>query len=386
MASAKETKVKAPEEKNLYQVSQKPFEQTEVAEAKVFSIYIDKADPNNHYIPSGWMGDISDIEVNDGYSLTPHSGTSCIQFVYSAKRSRGQGWAGVYWQNPANNWGNKKGGYDLTGFNKLTFWARGQAGDEVIEKFKVGGIKGLFPDSADVEVGPIRLTTEWKQYSISLSGQDLSYISGAFAWVASARLNPQGATFYLDDIQFEFDPTLKTQANSPVEMPFYVYKDLDSMENHFVASGWMGDTDSITVNEAWDKDTYLGKTCIKITYSPGGSQRWAGVYWQNPANNWGNVRGGGFDLSKATKLTFWARGEQGGEIIDVFKAGGIEGQYPDSDIAQTNQVILTPQWQQYTIDLGGKDLSRISGGFAWATNLNVNPEGLTFYLDEIRYE
>ena len=43
-------------------------------------------------------------------------------------------------------------------------------------------------------------------------------------------------------------------------------------------------------------------------------------------------------------------------------------------------------WKQYVINLEGKDLSSISGGFAWATNLDVNPDGATFYLDDIRYE
>jgi hypothetical protein len=49
-------------------------------------------------------------------------------------------------------------------------------------------------------------------------------------------------------------------------------------------------------------------------------------------------------------------------------------------------VVLTKDWQQYEIDLSGKDISYISGGFCWSTNLDVNPDGCTFYLDDIRYE
>jgi hypothetical protein len=49
-------------------------------------------------------------------------------------------------------------------------------------------------------------------------------------------------------------------------------------------------------------------------------------------------------------------------------------------------VILAKEWTQYTIDLNGKDMSYIIGGFCWATNIDVNPEGATFYLDEIKYE
>jgi len=126
---------------------------------------------------------------------------------------------------------------------------------------------------------------------------------------------------------------------------------------------------------------------IKVTYRPNVSQgaRWAGMYWQNPPNNWGEKKGG-FDLTGAKKLTFWARGENGGERIEEVKMGGINGTYPDSDIASAGPIILTRDWQQYSIDLLGKDLSYISGGFVWATNLDVNPNGCTFYLDDIRYE
>jgi hypothetical protein len=42
--------------------------------------------------------------------------------------------------------------------------------------------------------------------------------------------------------------------------------------------------------------------------------------------------------------------------------------------------------KQYAIDLKGKDMSYIIGGFAWATNADVNPDGATVYLDEIKFE
>ena len=47
---------------------------------------------------------------------------------------------------------------------------------------------------------------------------------------------------------------------------------------------------------------------------------------------------------------------------------------------------LTNQWKQYTIDLKGKDLSNIIGGFAWAGSKDDNPDGFTIYLDDIRFE
>jgi hypothetical protein len=354
---------------------------------KEFLVYSDKNARTNHYIPSGWMGDYGDIKMNDQSADNPHGGTTSIQFIYSAKKSQNQGWTGVYWQNPANNWGSKKGGFDLSGMNKLTFWARGAKGGEVIQKVMVGGIKGTYPDTAMVEMGPIELTDTWKEYTVNLAGKDLSYINGGFGWTTTADLNPDGATFFIDDIKFASDPALKPESKKQEAVPFYIYSDRSSAKNHYIPSGWMGDYGDIKYEGASKEDPYLGDTCVKIIYNAQKAQGsgWAGIFWQNPANNWGTVDGG-FDLSKATKLTFWARGAKGGERIEEFKVGGIMGEFSDSDSAVIGPVILEKEWKQYEIDLRGKDMSYIIGGFCWSANVDNNPEGATFYLDEIRFE
>ncbi len=354
---------------------------------KTFVVYADKKSAENHFIPSGWMGDTGDIKMNDAAADNPYTGTTAIQFEYSGKKAQGQGWAGVYWQNPANNWGSKKGGFDLTGMTKVTFWARGAKGGEVIQKFVVGGVKGTYPDSANVEMGPVELTDTWKEYTINLAGKDLSYVSGGFGWVTTSDLNPNGAVFYIDEIKYVADDSMKPEGKKVENMPFYVYSDRSSPKNHFIPSGWMGDYSDIKYDGAAKDDPYLGDTCIKVVYNNKATQgsRWAGMYWQNPANNWGNTDGG-YDLSKATKVTFWAKGVNGGERVEEFKIGGIMGEYSDSDMASIGPVVLNKEWTQYTIDLKGKDISYIIGGFCWATNLDANPEGATFYLDEIKYE
>jgi len=360
-------------------------------ETGVFAIYNDKGSRENHYIPSGWMGDYGDIKMNDQSLDNPQSGKTCIKFEYSAKKSQGQGWAGVYWQFPANNWGSKKGGFDLTGMTKLTFWARGEKGGEIIQKFGAGGI-GLnkdvpYPDSSVTETEPIELTDVWKQYTINLAGKDLSYINGGLFWTITADSNLEGATFYLDDIKFVADPEMKPETKKREAMPFYVYSDRGSISNHYIPSGWMPASASqdLKYDQSWKENPYLGDTCIRITYNDNSGTRWAGIYWQQPANNWGTIDAG-YDLSAAKKLTFWARGEKGGERIEEFKAGGIMGELSDSDASSIGPVILNKEWTQYTIDLSGKDMSYIIGGFCWATNVDVNPEGVVFYLDEIKYE
>ena len=168
-----------------------------------FYIYKDKLSRLNHYIASGWMGDYSAIKLNDNYKEDPYEGKTCMEWTYSGEATQGASWTGVFWQNPANNWGKIKGGYDLSGAKKLTFWARGEKGGEVVE-FKIGGITGQYSDTAEVTTGPIELTKDWKQYTIDLTGRDLSYIVGGFCWVASATDVPEGGiTFYLDEIVYE---------------------------------------------------------------------------------------------------------------------------------------------------------------------------------------
>lgn len=170
---------------------------------KAFAVYVENASKENHFAPSGWMGDFGDLKLNQACTETPRSGNTCIKITYSAKMTQGAGWTGIFWQQPANNWGEKKGGYDLTGAKKLTFWARGAQGGEKIAEFKVGGITGEYPDTDSSSIGPIELTKEWQKYTIDLDGKDLSHIIGGFCFAASKDDNPNGFVIYFDDIIYE---------------------------------------------------------------------------------------------------------------------------------------------------------------------------------------
>jgi hypothetical protein len=174
-----------------------------VGEFNEFVIYRDRRYKENHYAPSGWMGDVGDVRYNDNCSDEPQSGRTCIEIEYSGSCSQNACWAGIYWQNPPNNWGLAKGGYDLTGAKKLRFWAKGEKGGEIVAEFKMGGITGEYSDSDSASIGPIELTDQWKEYSIDLADMDLSYISGGFCWVTSTMYNPEGCKFYLDEIRYE---------------------------------------------------------------------------------------------------------------------------------------------------------------------------------------
>ena len=153
----------------------------------------------------------------------------------------------------------------------------------------------------------------------------------------------------------------------------------------FHASGWMGNTADLTLNSAFSEHPFAGKACVKIEYKPRipNTLGWAGIYWQYPVNNWGTEKGR-TNLKGAKKVTFYARGAKGGETV-IFRVGGLRGKdYSDTDMSQ-EKITLTNEWQQYSINLRGKDMSHIIGGFLVVfENVNI-PEGGTIYLDEIEY-
>jgi hypothetical protein len=167
---------------------------------KPFYIYSDTK-TQNHYYPSGWMGDTQDLKLSGAYQNDPRLGKTCLRVTYLAKGSKE--WAGIYWQNPPNNWGTAKGGYNLRGATVLTFWARGKEGGERIDEVKIGGLSGKYPDSDVAWIGPISLKKQWTQYKIKLQGKDLRYINGGFCFTLLRSDNPHGCTFYLTEIRYE---------------------------------------------------------------------------------------------------------------------------------------------------------------------------------------
>ncbi|NLX49754.1 MAG: hypothetical protein GXY82_07795 [Methanospirillum sp.] len=161
-----------------------------------------RIDVTTHFIPSGWMGDYPDITYIASDTSNPHSGSDSIKIVYSAAGSRGNGWGGIYWLYPENNWGSVNEGRDLSGCSRVTFWARGEQGGEKAE-FKVGGVTGTYPDSLSLRsTGVVELSDRWKEFSINIDGADLSHVIGGFCWVTNEDENPTGCKIYLDDIYY----------------------------------------------------------------------------------------------------------------------------------------------------------------------------------------
>ena len=164
------------------------------------------------------------------------------------------------------------------------------------------------------------------------------------------------------------------------KLPLYVYSD-----NHpqpWFYSGWMGNYKELQVDADYTSDPYVGETCMKICYN--GLYDWGGIAWQHPANDWGE-REGGYNLSGSKKLTFWAKGEFGGEDVD-FGIGilGKDKKYHDTANANLKNITLKSSWNQYSIKLKGKNLSRIKTPFYFT--ITGDTSKITVYLDDIRFE
>lgn len=169
-----------------------------------FYVYQDRKSPNNHFIPSGWMGDYGAIKYDDAIRDGCSSG-SCIRIDYSGKDTQGAGWAGIYWQASPNNWGNHTGSFDLRGKTKLTFMAKALKEGVMIDKFKIGGITGeVTSDTGEQSIGPVEIPTKWKKFEIDLRDVSLEKINGGFCWSTSRDSIPQeGMVLFLDEIKYE---------------------------------------------------------------------------------------------------------------------------------------------------------------------------------------
>ncbi len=165
------------------------------------------------------------------------------------------------------------------------------------------------------------------------------------------------------------------------------------VSDFYYASGAMGDGEDpgyVQLDTSHGQECHSSPSCIQVIYEIG-SKGWAGVYWQNLESpdcrhqNWGDCPG--LNLTGATHLVFWAKGQNGGERVQ-FKAGDIENPekpFHDSFKKSLDFVTLTDEWQRFEIDLSEQNLESVIGAFAWIARKDDNPNGLVFYLDDIFY-
>ncbi|MDR1601066.1 MAG: hypothetical protein LBS42_01385 [Tannerella sp.] len=180
--------------------------------------------------------------------------------------------------------------------------------------------------------------------------------------------------------------------------PVYVYKDFGSAENSFTQSFFMGDNYE-NIPPMNDAAVGFDSTGIEAEINFD-HNAWGGYYFTvsvidetatRPATGNDNA---GINLAGARRLSFYAKGLEGGEQVEFFTAGLGYGEdftdkYPDSSRKiSLGYVQLTTEWTKYEIDVSGHDLSRVAGGFGWVSSQGRNAErtAIRFRFDEVRFE
>jgi hypothetical protein len=149
------------------------------------------------YIPSGWMGNVAALRLDDRCESNPHSGKTCVRIDYTAPDQ----WAGIAWQHPENDFGDKPGGWDVTGAKRLALWLRGDRGNErVTIELGIVGADKKFPDTTKAKLANASLSIDWQEYTLELKG-DLTRIKTGLVLVVTGAGQP--IRFFMDDCRYE---------------------------------------------------------------------------------------------------------------------------------------------------------------------------------------
>ncbi len=186
---------------------------------------------DDHFIPSGCMGDCASNVVIDGDC--PGRGTNdaqgeCHHFIFSADTAAGAlGWAGVLWQTTEKNWGSQPGRAVERGASTMRFYAAGKAGGEALN-ILVGGMvpadagkpcdDGTVCSSLVCQAGActephhdtlnvlksIQLSRDFSAFEVPFG--DNSYgaeVLSGFGWTAQMPKTATQIEFYVDDLRWE---------------------------------------------------------------------------------------------------------------------------------------------------------------------------------------
>ncbi|MDY2587789.1 glycoside hydrolase family 2 TIM barrel-domain containing protein [Winogradskyella aquimaris] len=159
--------------------------------------YVYKDNEHVPYFPSAYMGNYRAMEVDLNHTAQVHSGKTAIAISYNV----GYDWYGFAMVDPANDWGDILGGYDISGAKTFSFWAKSDSSN-VMATIGFGLIENdkTYYDTAKKSI-EIKLTKEWKKYTIKTKRLDLSCIRSGLVIFSSGTGLPH--KIYIDDVVFE---------------------------------------------------------------------------------------------------------------------------------------------------------------------------------------
>ncbi len=164
----------------------------------VLPFYIYKDGKDLPYIPSAYMGDFQFMRVDAENKNFVKEGAASLRVSYG----NGSGWFGLGFVDPVNDWGDRAGGFDLTGAKTFSFWAKSSTDEaEVTIGYGMIDSNKEFYDT-DKRSKKIFLTTEWKKYEISIpKNADLRCIKTGLNIYSAGVGKP--FSIYIDEVRFE---------------------------------------------------------------------------------------------------------------------------------------------------------------------------------------
>lgn len=264
-----------------------------------------------------------------------------------------------------------------TGSAWLSVYVGGAEGRLTVESTSAGADGGTsygFQRLDDQRPHVIELLLNNGTATIIIDGQTQTTLvpySGAPCWANfEAALAPNTRVKgHIDDIAIWTNPT----PNSMALTPFYEPK------------AWMLndiDVNRFTFDPSYTTNCARNSSCYRIAWQPE-QGKWIGLWWiykDADGGTWPQIGQPGCRLTQAYMLTFWARGERGGEVVEFATAFYANQSSPFAPIT------LTTTWTQYTIDLSNAKLAHVVGGFAWIfAEADNGLQNTTFYLDDIRF-
>ena len=160
-----------------------------------FFVYNDAA--KMPYSPTAYMGDFASMKVDAANREEVHSGKEVIKISYD----RADGWFGIGFVDPANDWGARPGGYSVKGAKKYVFWAKCNVENvQATIGFGMIGDENPYYDTEKKSI-KIPLSLDWTKYEIELEESDLRCIRTGFTLYSAGVGEP--FSIWVDDISFK---------------------------------------------------------------------------------------------------------------------------------------------------------------------------------------
>jgi len=132
-------------------------------------------------------------------------------------------------------------------------------------------------------------------------------------------------------------------------------------------------------------DAHSPPDAWKITFESRGG--FGGFCWKNRAGNEGEASGDNLSAGGYRRISFWARGEKGGEVAE-FRAGGlgnVKTRPRDSFDVSAGKIKLGAGWHDYSIFVKDADLSSVMTPFCVLMYREDNAQDAVVYVDDIEY-